>query len=117
MVGLKSIVKRKFGVQLLICKPELITDQLNQLRLVESSKRKEENTKFIMKRFLKNLSKSLFIESGEDVLKTLYNRFFSELISPDDFAQLFKVSNNKSVVIKKVNKANLLTILSSQSFI
>lgn len=49
VVGLKSIVKRKFGVQLLICNPELITDQLNKLRLVESSKRKEENTKFIMK--------------------------------------------------------------------
>lgn len=53
VVGMKSIMKRKYGVELIVGDSQFMASQINQLKLLISTKRKEENTKFILKQFFK----------------------------------------------------------------
>lgn len=88
--------------------------QMNQLFLVDSNKRKEENTKFILKRFLKKLSKN-FNSEQIDPLTHFYQAFYSDVLERKDFDSLYKYNKNtKTFVIKKVNKKSLKKFLVSK---
>lgn len=96
LFGLRSIIKRKFGQDLVFGTSEMMTKHLNLLRKEKSLKRVEENTKFVMKKFLKFLSKKIEEESP-DIQDFFYQQYYKECMEQKEFESLFKFNENQKI--------------------
>jgi len=71
-----------------------IKDDLNELKFTESSRRVEENNKFIFKRFFKYL-KSRDYEKQTDVKQQIYRDLFSEGFDEREFELMFEGNSRR----------------------
>ena len=84
---------------------------------VEYQKRKEENTKFILKRFLKHFSQK-FENRDKDPLDNLYHSYYFQSASWEEFDSVFKYfSHKKLFLFPKINNDNLKIFFSSRQLL
>lgn len=129
---IEKLALRKFGVKSLLADVSpydlrKICFKINELKMIKSSKRIEENNKFIMKHAFKNLSKLLKIKlkinvSNKNFEQQFYHYYFDEVLSrrPDlkieDFFDPLTSSDSKNSKIKTLSSNYLELIFQSNLF-
>jgi len=74
--------------------PKTIKQHLNELRFKTSSRRIEENNKFIFKRFFKYL-KGRYFEKSADVKQQMFEDFFKSGFDAKEFASIFESEHKR----------------------
>ena len=116
---LRSLILRKFEVELDLRNSSRIKDQINDLKFIQSKKRVEENLKFLLKKFFKFLQ-SYKYQNSEEASEKIYTDFFKDLITKSFYNKIFIVQKNskrKVISIKKINNAIMKILAKSEPFV
>lgn len=116
---LRSLILRKFEIQLDLKNSTKIKKQINQLKFINSKKRDEENLKFLLKKFFKFLQ-SYKYKNSQNSFEEIFNDFFKNQITREFYNKVFILKNNsnrKMISIKKINNSIMKELLKSRSFL
>lgn len=115
---LRCLVIRKFGQEIDFRNVKKMKEHLNSLKLQKSSKRNEENLKFLLKKVFKFLQSFKFAES-ENIDQDIYNEYFKENMSFEFFEKNFiSICRTKKIIhLKKINNKIITSIFKSEKFV